>query len=109
MDGVGPIIARVISLIAGRSHAPWYFAAQSFAVLLVLHCSVFAATAPHGVDLDGHPVMLDKSTAPAIVLFFTAPDCPIAFTIRGPGKGSATFWTCDFTKEYIDINASYRT
>ncbi len=78
MDGVGPIIARVISLIAGRSHAPWYFAAQSFAVLLVLHCSVFAATAPHGVDLDGHPVMLDKSTAPAIVLFFTAPDCPIA-------------------------------
>jgi glutamate N-acetyltransferase/amino-acid N-acetyltransferase len=38
-----------------------------------------------------------------------APDCPIEFTIRGKGKGSTTFWTCDFTKEYIDINASYRT
>jgi len=36
-------------------------------------------------------------------------DCPINFTIHGTGKGSATFWTCDFTKEYIDINASYRT
>jgi len=38
-----------------------------------------------------------------------APDCPIAFTIRGNGKGTATFWTCDFTHGYIDINASYRT
>jgi glutamate N-acetyltransferase / amino-acid N-acetyltransferase len=38
-----------------------------------------------------------------------SPDCPIRFTIRGTGKGSATFWTCDFTREYIDINASYRT
>jgi glutamate N-acetyltransferase/amino-acid N-acetyltransferase len=25
------------------------------------------------------------------------------------GKGSARIWTCDFTKEYVDINASYRT
>jgi glutamate N-acetyltransferase/amino-acid N-acetyltransferase len=38
-----------------------------------------------------------------------APDCPIGFTIRGQGRGTATFWTCDFTREYIDINASYRT
>jgi glutamate N-acetyltransferase/amino-acid N-acetyltransferase len=38
-----------------------------------------------------------------------AADCPIGFTIRGTGKGTATFWTCDFTREYIDINASYRT
>ena len=37
------------------------------------------------------------------------PDCEIRFTIRDKGKGSATFWTCDFTKEYIEINASYRT
>ena len=32
----------------------------------------------YGVDLDGHPVMLARSTAPAIVLFFTASDCPIS-------------------------------
>lgn len=25
------------------------------------------------------------------------------------GKGAARIWTCDFTHEYIDINASYRT
>ena len=25
------------------------------------------------------------------------------------GKDSATFWTCDLTKEYININANYRT
>jgi hypothetical protein len=30
------------------------------------------------VDLDGHPVLLARSTASAIVLFFTASDCPIA-------------------------------
>jgi glutamate N-acetyltransferase/amino-acid N-acetyltransferase len=25
------------------------------------------------------------------------------------GKGAARVWTCDFTREYVDINASYRT
>jgi glutamate N-acetyltransferase/amino-acid N-acetyltransferase len=38
-----------------------------------------------------------------------APDCEIRFTIRGKGKGTARFWTCDFTEGYIRINASYRT
>ncbi len=33
----------------------------------------------------------------------------ILFVIRGDGGGSATFWTCDLTHGYIDINASYRT
>jgi glutamate N-acetyltransferase/amino-acid N-acetyltransferase len=37
------------------------------------------------------------------------PECRIRLTIRGKGKGQATFWTCDFTEEYIRINASYRT
>jgi glutamate N-acetyltransferase/amino-acid N-acetyltransferase len=36
------------------------------------------------------------------------PDCSIRFAIRGRGRGRARFWTCDFTIEYIDINASYR-
>jgi glutamate N-acetyltransferase / amino-acid N-acetyltransferase len=36
-------------------------------------------------------------------------DCLIRLTIRGRGKGSARFWTCDFTEEYIRINGSYRT
>jgi len=37
------------------------------------------------------------------------PDCEIRVTVRGKGKGSATFWTCDLTEGYIRINASYRT
>ena len=36
-------------------------------------------------------------------------ECLIQFTIRGRGRGRARFWTCDFTEEYIRINASYRT
>jgi glutamate N-acetyltransferase/amino-acid N-acetyltransferase len=38
-----------------------------------------------------------------------APDCLIRFAIRGPGTGTATFWTCDLTEGYIRINGSYRT
>ena len=38
-----------------------------------------------------------------------APDCEIRVTVRGKGKGSARFWTCDLTEGYIEINASYRT
>jgi len=35
--------------------------------------------------------------------------CLIQFVIQGKGKGQARFWSCDLTKGYIDINASYRT
>jgi glutamate N-acetyltransferase/amino-acid N-acetyltransferase len=38
-----------------------------------------------------------------------APECSVRFEIRGKGKGSARFWTCDLTEDYIRINASYRT
>ena len=38
-----------------------------------------------------------------------AAECEIRFAIRGKGKGQARFWTCDFTEDYIRINASYRT
>ncbi len=36
-------------------------------------------------------------------------DCNLKFNIRGSGTGRARFWTCDFTEDYIRINASYRT
>ena len=36
-------------------------------------------------------------------------ECEIRFAISGGGKGSARFWTCDLTEDYIKINASYRT
>jgi glutamate N-acetyltransferase/amino-acid N-acetyltransferase len=38
-----------------------------------------------------------------------ASECEIRLAIHGKGKGSARFWTCDFTEGYIRINASYRT
>ena len=66
------------SLTNGRWSTLWRFTAGKFAVLLALNCSAVAATAPYGVDLDGHPVMLGQSRAPAIVLFFTSSDCPIS-------------------------------
>ncbi len=37
------------------------------------------------------------------------PECIIHLALRGRGRGSARFWTCDLTHGYIDINASYRT
>ena len=36
-------------------------------------------------------------------------DVVIDLRIAGKGKGSAEFWTCDFTEGYIEINGSYRT
>jgi glutamate N-acetyltransferase/amino-acid N-acetyltransferase len=36
-------------------------------------------------------------------------DCLIRFEIKGDGKGETRFWTCDFTENYVKINASYRT
>jgi glutamate N-acetyltransferase/amino-acid N-acetyltransferase len=36
-------------------------------------------------------------------------DVTIDFAIAGSGRGQSRFWTCDFTEEYIKINASYRT
>ena len=38
-----------------------------------------------------------------------AAECEIRLVLRGKGKGSARFWTCDLTEGYIRINASYRT
>lgn len=38
-----------------------------------------------------------------------APECEIRLAVRGRGRGQARFWTCDFTEDYIRINASYRT
>ena len=33
---------------------------------------------------------------------------PIIVDLRR-GRGHARVWTCDFTKDYVEINASYRT
>jgi AhpC/TSA family len=60
-----------------RSLTRWH-AAWSFTAVLLLNVTAIASTDRYGVDLDGRPVPLAQSNAPAIVLFFTASDCPIA-------------------------------
>lgn len=37
------------------------------------------------------------------------PECAIRVVLGEKGPGTATFWTCDLTHDYITINASYRT
>ncbi len=40
--------------------------------------------------------------------FFKAKDVYVKVNLKG-GKGKATAWTCDFSKEYIAINSEYNT
>jgi glutamate N-acetyltransferase/amino-acid N-acetyltransferase len=65
------------------------------------------------IDLQDTPVCRGGLAAPfsesALKKQLEAPECEIRFTLRGKGKGSARFWTCDLTEGYIRINASYRT
>jgi len=36
--------------------------------------------------------------------------CQVKLTVQlNSGPCSATFWTCDLSKEYVRINASYRS
>jgi glutamate N-acetyltransferase/amino-acid N-acetyltransferase len=65
------------------------------------------------IDLQDTPVCRGGLAAPfsesALKKKLEAPECEIRFTLRGKGKGSARFWTCDLTEGYIRINGSYRT
>jgi glutamate N-acetyltransferase / amino-acid N-acetyltransferase len=74
-----------------------------------------AAFDPRKVDIDmqGVPVcragLAAEFSEDELKSKLDAEECRIQFTIRGRGRGRARFWTCDFTEEYIRINASYRT
>ena len=45
---------------------------------------------------------------PALRRLFTAPRVSVHLDV-GPGPGRAVIWTCDLTRRYVDINASYTT
>jgi glutamate N-acetyltransferase / amino-acid N-acetyltransferase len=83
---------------------------------------ILSAAGNAGVPLDPSKVDIDLQKVPVcrggLAADFSepdlkkkldAPDCLITFVLRGRGKGSARFWTCDLTEKYIEINASYRT
>jgi glutamate N-acetyltransferase/amino-acid N-acetyltransferase len=65
------------------------------------------------VHLQGVPVCRGGLAAPfsepELKRKLDAAECEIRVTVRGKGRGSARFWTCDLTEGYIRINASYRT
>jgi glutamate N-acetyltransferase/amino-acid N-acetyltransferase len=65
------------------------------------------------IDMQGVPVCRGGLAADFSEDELTAkldqPTCHIRFSIRGVGRGRARFWSCDFTEDYIRINASYRT
>jgi glutamate N-acetyltransferase/amino-acid N-acetyltransferase len=65
------------------------------------------------IDLQGVPVCREGLAVDfseiEVKAKLDAPECSVKFKIRGRGRGKARFWTCDFTEDYIKINASYRT
>jgi glutamate N-acetyltransferase/amino-acid N-acetyltransferase len=65
------------------------------------------------VYLQGVPVCRGGLAAPFsepdLKKKLDAADCEVRLVLRGKGKASTRFWTCDFTEGYIRINASYRT
>ena len=83
---------------------------------------ILSAAGNAGVPLDPSKVDIDLQNVPVcrsgLAADFSEPDlkkkldereCLIRFVLRGKGKGTARFWTCDLTEKYIEINASYRT
>jgi glutamate N-acetyltransferase/amino-acid N-acetyltransferase len=83
---------------------------------------ILSAAGNAGVPLDPNKVDIDLQNVPVcrsgLAADFSEPDlkkkldeseCLIRFALRGRGKGTARFWTCDLTEKYIEINASYRT
>jgi glutamate N-acetyltransferase/amino-acid N-acetyltransferase len=83
---------------------------------------ILSAAGNAGVPLDPNKVDIDLQNVPVcrggLAADFSEPDlkkkldereCLIRFTLRGRGRGTARFWTCDLTEKYIEINGSYRT
>jgi glutamate N-acetyltransferase/amino-acid N-acetyltransferase len=74
-----------------------------------------AAFDPRRVDIDFQGVRVCRGGLAAdfdeggLKHKLDAAECAIRFAIRGGARGRTRFWTCDFTEEYIKINASYRT
>ena len=70
---------------------------------------------PSDVDifLNGHRVcergMRAEFVEEEVQQTMEGPESVVRFHIRGKGRGQARFFTCDFTEDYIKINAEYRT
>jgi glutamate N-acetyltransferase/amino-acid N-acetyltransferase len=82
---------------------------------------IIAALGYSGIDFAPHEVELAVNNLPILGKDFSilidehlvkqtlAGDSVTVHIDLNQGGGSATFWTCDLSKEYIHINASYRS
>ncbi|SNX84388.1 probable Arginine biosynthesis bifunctional protein ArgJ, mitochondrial [Melanopsichium pennsylvanicum] len=60
---------------------------------------------PITVLSDGNPVKVDEDQMAKLL---TKEDIKIMIDLKN-GKDDCTYWTCDLSREYIDINADYRS
>ena len=60
------------------------------------------------VDLFVHGVPFDER-ADAAATVLQQKQMTITVDMGTGGHGEATMWTCDFSAEYVKINAEYRT
>jgi glutamate N-acetyltransferase/amino-acid N-acetyltransferase len=82
---------------------------------------IIAAVGYSGIDFDPAQVEISFGAVPILrqnyVIDFSEEDAKnvlskkeITITVnQNQGGGSASFWTCDLSKEYVAINANYRT
>jgi glutamate N-acetyltransferase/amino-acid N-acetyltransferase len=130
-DGEGATKLVEIEVKGAASHSDAVMAARSVAnsnlVKTAIHGEdanwgrILAALGYSGVDLFPEQIELSMNNLPILGKGYTilidevkAKEAlsgkDISFSIDlNQGTDSAVFWTCDLTKEYININASYRS
>ncbi|MCS6834515.1 MAG: bifunctional glutamate N-acetyltransferase/amino-acid acetyltransferase ArgJ [Anaerolineae bacterium] len=62
----------------------------------------------HGLLLFKHGTVAKYSEADAAAIF-REPSISVTLDCGVGGRGSAVVWTCDLSREYVDINADYRS
>jgi len=58
------------------------------------------------VLVNGEPEMVDEVRAKEIL---SLEDFGICVDLGGIGNEEATYWTCDFSYDYVRINGDYRS
>ena len=63
----------------------------------------------NSIDPVGACVGMRGARVQAVVAELQGEKIDITVDVGAGGKGSATVWTCDLTKEYVAINGDYRS
>ena len=131
-DGEGATKLMEINVVGAKTDESARIVARKVSTSNLLKCAIFgedpnwgrvaAAAGSAGVDFD--PGKVDIYLGPAKVLsggssmktfdkerarkYIKGKEVFIKVNLKS-GKGSATAWTCDFSKEYVAINSEYST